>query len=229
MLLEGTLVSPEELQRLVLSLALPHLDGPGGFSLGKDLHEIRDALRRPLPQPAIEHDQPQAVVVDRLLALDHRAFWVEGWTRDEDRTFTTLTVISPDGQEVELENAFRLQKARRRGPARRGRAAATGTALPPCSSFRHRAGWSTAGSSSGQIRRGGASRPRLRHPTTTPSRPRSCCWSGSRRTSRTGRSCAATTCARPSRGFRTATAARSRSRAWSTTARPIHPRRCPSS
>ena len=107
---EGTLVSPEELQRLVLSLALPHLDGPGGFSLGKDLHEIREALRRPLPQPAIEHDEPQAVVVDRLLALDHRAFWVEGWTRDEDRTFTTLTVISPDGQEVELENAFRFRR-----------------------------------------------------------------------------------------------------------------------
>ena len=60
--LEGALVSREELQRLVLSSALPHLDGPGGFSLGKDLHEIRDALRRPLPQPAIEHDQPQAVV-----------------------------------------------------------------------------------------------------------------------------------------------------------------------
>jgi GT2 family glycosyltransferase len=107
---EGALVSAEELQRLVLSLALPHLDGPGGFSLGKDLHEIREALRRPLPEPAIEHDEPQAVVVDRLLALDDRAFWIEGWTRDEDRTFTTLTVVSPDGQEVELENAFRFRR-----------------------------------------------------------------------------------------------------------------------
>jgi GT2 family glycosyltransferase len=108
--LEGALVSPGELQRLVMSLALPHLDGPGGFSLGKDLHEIREALRRPLPQPAIEHDEPQAVVVDRLLALGDRAFWVEGWTRDEDRTFTTLTVISPDGQAAELENAFRFRR-----------------------------------------------------------------------------------------------------------------------
>ena len=108
--LEGALVSPGELQRLVMSLALPHLDGPGGFSLGKDLHEIREALRRPLPRPAIEHDEPQAVVVDRLLALGDRAFWVEGWTRDEDRTFTTLTVISPDGQAVELENAFRFRR-----------------------------------------------------------------------------------------------------------------------
>jgi GT2 family glycosyltransferase len=109
-MLEGALVSPEELQRLVLSSALPHLDGPGGFSLGKDLHEIRDALRRPLPHPPIEHDQPQAVVVDRLLALDAKAFWIEGWTRDEDGTFTNLTVISPDGQEADLENAFRFRR-----------------------------------------------------------------------------------------------------------------------
>jgi O-antigen biosynthesis protein len=108
--LEGALVSRDELQRLVLSSALPHLDGPGGFSLGKDLHEIRDALRRPLPQPPIEKDQPQAVVVDRLLALDDRAFVIEGWTRDEDSTFTKLTVISPDGQEMNLENAFRFRR-----------------------------------------------------------------------------------------------------------------------
>ena len=108
--LEGALVSREELQRLVLSSALPHLEGPGGFSLGKDLHEIRDALRRPLPQPSIEHDEPQSLLVDRLLALDDRAFWIEGWTRDEDGTFTSLTVISPEGQEVALENAFRFRR-----------------------------------------------------------------------------------------------------------------------
>jgi GT2 family glycosyltransferase len=108
--LERALVSRTELQRLVLSSALPHLDGPGGFSLGKDLHEIRDALRRPLPQPAIENDEPQSVFVDRLLGLDDRAFLIEGWTRDEDGTFTRLTVISPDGQEVALEKAFRFRR-----------------------------------------------------------------------------------------------------------------------
>jgi len=108
--LEGALMSREELQRLVLSSALPLLDSPGGFSLGKDLHEIREALRRPLPQPAIEHDEPQSVLVDRILALDDRAFWIEGWTRDEDGTFTSLTFISPEGQEVSLENAFRFRR-----------------------------------------------------------------------------------------------------------------------
>jgi O-antigen biosynthesis protein len=108
--LAEALVSPTELQRLVLSSALPHLDGPGVFSLGKDLHEIREALRRPLPQRAIENDEPQSVSVDRLLALDGRAFVIEGWTRDEDGTFTSLTVISPDGQEVALENAVRFRR-----------------------------------------------------------------------------------------------------------------------
>ena len=121
--LEGALVSREELQRLVLSLALPHLDGPGGFSLGKDLHEIRDALRRPLPQPAIEHDEPQAVVVDRLLALDDRAFVIEGWTRDEDGTFTTPHRHLPRWPGGGARECVPVQKARRRGAARRGRAA----------------------------------------------------------------------------------------------------------
>jgi GT2 family glycosyltransferase len=108
--LQAALVSREELQRRVLSAALPHLDGPGGFSLGRDLYEIREALRAPLPQPAIEHDQPQSVVVDSLLALDGRAFFVEGWTRDEDGTFTVLTIVSPDGQEAELQNPFRFRR-----------------------------------------------------------------------------------------------------------------------
>jgi GT2 family glycosyltransferase len=107
---EGALVSSEDLRQLVAAAARAHLSGPGGFSLGKDLHEVREALRRPLPRPAIEHDQPQAVVIDRLLALDGSTFFVEGWTRDEDATFTDLTVVSPDGQEARLGNAFRLRR-----------------------------------------------------------------------------------------------------------------------
>ena len=63
---------------------------------------------QPLPRGAYERDETRVLWVDKLFALDDRAFLIEGWTLDEDRTFASLTVFSPEGQEVELEDVFRL-------------------------------------------------------------------------------------------------------------------------
>jgi GT2 family glycosyltransferase len=99
-----------ELQRLVLTLSVPHLDGSDGFSLSKDLYVVREALREPLPKRTPRKDEAQAVEVDTLFALDDSAFWIEGWTWDEDGTFARLTAISPEGQETDLDHVFRLRR-----------------------------------------------------------------------------------------------------------------------
>jgi GT2 family glycosyltransferase len=100
----------EGIRRCVLSVAADELGGRGGFSLSKNLQLVRDALRQPLPEPTFARDEPQAVRVDTLLAIDETGFLIEGWTRDEDDTFDRLTVISPEGQQAHLEDAFRLRR-----------------------------------------------------------------------------------------------------------------------
>ena len=100
----------EALRERIVSLATPHLDDGGGFSLGKDLHAIREALRIPLPRGAYERDETRVLWVDKLFALDDRAFLIEGWTLDEDRTCDRLTALSPEGQEAQLDDVFRLAR-----------------------------------------------------------------------------------------------------------------------
>ncbi len=60
----------EDLHALILSLSIPRLDGSRGFSLGRDLHAVRDALRTPLPRRPHDRDEAQAVCVDRFFAVD---------------------------------------------------------------------------------------------------------------------------------------------------------------
>jgi O-antigen biosynthesis protein len=100
----------EALREQILSLAMPHLDGGSGFSLGKDLHAIREALRAPLPRGEYERDETRVLWVDKLFALDDRAFLIEGWTLDQDGTCDRLTALSPEGQEAHLDDVFRLTR-----------------------------------------------------------------------------------------------------------------------
>lgn len=100
----------KEVRRFLLSVLAPELERPGGFSLSKSLYLVREALREPLPEQSGEKDKPQAVQVDTLVAVDETGFWISGWTRDEDGTFNRLTVVSPEGQEADLDDAFRLRR-----------------------------------------------------------------------------------------------------------------------
>jgi O-antigen biosynthesis protein len=100
-----------EIWRSLVSVATPRLSGPGGFSLAKSLNLVRNALREPLPERIVAMDEPQAVQADGLVAVDETGFFVTGWTRDEDGTFDRLAVVSPEGQEAELEEVFRFRRA----------------------------------------------------------------------------------------------------------------------
>jgi O-antigen biosynthesis protein len=100
----------QQVRRFVLSACADDLERPGGFSLAKALHLVRDALREPLPEPPIAKDEPQAVHVDVIVAADESHFWISGWTRDEDGTFDRLSVVSPEGQRADLDDVLRFSR-----------------------------------------------------------------------------------------------------------------------
>jgi GT2 family glycosyltransferase len=113
----------EEIQRFIVAFAVPGLDDPGRFSLGKALHAVREALREPLRERLITKGEPQTLNLELVLELDERSFWLSGWTRDEDGTFTNLSAVSPEGQRVPLDDALRVarrdvEQALGRSPAR---------------------------------------------------------------------------------------------------------------
>ena len=100
----------EAVHGFILSHAVPCLEEPGGFSLSKRLRAVREALREPLPEALVRQEEGQVVLIESLMALDDRAFWISGWSRDEDGTFTDLAAVSPEGQRVQLDDAFRAAR-----------------------------------------------------------------------------------------------------------------------
>jgi GT2 family glycosyltransferase len=97
----------EEVLDFILTGALPGLREPGAFTLSKRLRTIREALREPLSESMVRHEEAQVVNVEWIMALGDDAFWISGWTRDEDGTFTDLVAVSPEGQRAPLGDAFR--------------------------------------------------------------------------------------------------------------------------
>jgi O-antigen biosynthesis protein len=99
------------LGEFIFATASPYLEGPAAFSLARSLHLVRDLLRGPLPGLSNDFNTPQNAVIDYIAAIDERAFWVLGWTRDADGTMTYLQALSPEGQRAELlAGAYRCSR-----------------------------------------------------------------------------------------------------------------------
>jgi GT2 family glycosyltransferase len=72
---------------------------------------VRDALREQLPRTVLNVQEPYAVHVDTLYAIDRDAFWVKGWVHDEDDQLASLTAVSPEGARTDLlTGAFRFMR-----------------------------------------------------------------------------------------------------------------------
>jgi O-antigen biosynthesis protein len=83
----------------------------GRMRLCKALHELREALRERLPTQVNSADKPRGLAVDRLLAVDCNAFYIQGWMRDEEAEIVRLTAVSPEGSRCELlDRAFRYPR-----------------------------------------------------------------------------------------------------------------------
>jgi len=80
----------------------------GRLRLGNALHSVREALRERLPEQRNGTVALRGLAVDRLLAVDEGAFFVQGWMRDEEAEIVRLTAVSPEGARCELSaRAFR--------------------------------------------------------------------------------------------------------------------------
>ncbi len=95
-----------EVLRFLVATSTAHRETKYGFRLGKNLFNVREALRKPLPEGVIAPDEPQSLAVDTLLAIDEEAFYVRGWMRDAEGEVTQLTAVSPEGVRVELLNGI---------------------------------------------------------------------------------------------------------------------------
>ena len=99
------------LHELVLDACAPQLEGPDAGSLAKNLQRLRNVLRERGRERVNGPDEPLNHDVDRIMAVDDRAFWIRGWMRDERGAATGLTAISPEGFSAELlADAFRHQR-----------------------------------------------------------------------------------------------------------------------
>src|SRR5690242_13233178 len=65
------------------------------LELSASLHSVREVLRERLPRCAISEERPAGLAVERILAVDERCFWVNGWAHDEDGR-GELTLVSPE-------------------------------------------------------------------------------------------------------------------------------------
>ena len=80
-----------------------------GAALSRSLHELREALRERLPRYTPAPATPRGLVVDSLLALDERSFYLEGWAVDREAGVDRLEAVSPEGERVDLAaHAFRF-------------------------------------------------------------------------------------------------------------------------
>jgi O-antigen biosynthesis protein len=92
----------------VLSATADGLYGPGALNLARGLGDIREALREQLPRTTLSYDDPQALQIDAIFAIDDNTFWVRGWVHDADGTLESLVAVSPEGMRVDLlDGAYR--------------------------------------------------------------------------------------------------------------------------
>jgi GT2 family glycosyltransferase len=89
----------------VLAALAGDLRGPGAMTLAGRLARLRDALREQLPRTIATDDDPYAVDIEAIYALDHESFWIRGWLHDADHTVVSLAAVSPEGARADLLGA----------------------------------------------------------------------------------------------------------------------------
>jgi GT2 family glycosyltransferase len=107
-------LSPAERERAVELLARSSGSVPAAerAALCARLHSVREALRERLPACVVSETQPHGLHIDRILVVDERSFYVEGWLHDEDSTVTSVTAVSPEGHRAEIfERMYRYHRS----------------------------------------------------------------------------------------------------------------------
>ena len=101
----------ERILEFVLSALAGDLRGPGAMTLARRLARLREGLREQLPRTIATDDDPYAVHIDSIYALDHESFWIRGWVHDDDHMLASLVAVSPEGARADLlGGAYRYER-----------------------------------------------------------------------------------------------------------------------
>jgi GT2 family glycosyltransferase len=90
--------------RLLQFLALALNGVPRGerYELSSALQWFRQALRERLPETKVSDAKRRGLHVDRIMAVDERSVYIEGWMHHEDLEIVRLTAVSPEGSRAEM-------------------------------------------------------------------------------------------------------------------------------
>jgi O-antigen biosynthesis protein len=83
-----------------LACSLEHVPEGERFAVSEQLFGLREALRERLPATVVSQANQRGIVIDRLMSVDERSFYLEGWLHDPE--ITRLTAVSPEGSRAEL-------------------------------------------------------------------------------------------------------------------------------
>lgn len=92
----------ERLHEFVLASVPPYGVRQRDVALDKRLALMWKGLHQPKPSPTASAEAPFICVVEALMRVDENAFWIRGWMHDSEARISRLTVISPEGERIEL-------------------------------------------------------------------------------------------------------------------------------
>jgi GT2 family glycosyltransferase len=80
-------------------------------ALSEQLFGFRETLRERLQRHVVTENPSFRLHVDRILPVDDRSFYIQGWIHDEDVETIRVTAVSPEGSRAELlERMFRYPR-----------------------------------------------------------------------------------------------------------------------
>jgi GT2 family glycosyltransferase len=101
-----------DLLEFLIDATAPDLEKFRAVPLAVSLRASRELLRQRLPELVIDLTASQIVMIDAVMALDERSFWIGGWCLDTEGTLADLEVVSPEGLRARvLEGSFRYFRA----------------------------------------------------------------------------------------------------------------------
>jgi GT2 family glycosyltransferase len=94
--------SREELLAFISAASDWEPPGMAGLELSRDLLRVREMLREPFPTVYQGQDVPRGLHVDRIMSVDDRMFWIEGWMREVGGSVERRAAVAPEGLRAEL-------------------------------------------------------------------------------------------------------------------------------
>jgi O-antigen biosynthesis protein len=83
-------------------LATAAMNGRPSIRTAQALLRVRDALRERLQPHENDKELPRGLLVEHILQVDERSFYMKGWAYDDEAEITSLSLVSPEGMRVEL-------------------------------------------------------------------------------------------------------------------------------